>query len=248
MPTTSFPYKVKYTENPLSKESLHTGITIYYNPVLNPRENFNPNKVGILEESKNVPGAKGVWTAFINDTRRYFNIFGAEITSTSVGTTAVLYGVLSDGDLDPTVKTNKARGDAQETGESVYVSLRYMMPKDYFACEALNAIIRCMKDPLSMSDGTIATIAAKSYRIAEAMAKEAYNNRENDADSSSTGDYVDVSPTSLQTNTERILYNINSAIKANTESNVNTGIKIIGTPNVNVSNMLTEPVDVTIVP
>ena len=238
----SYSYKISPTANPLSSEQLYAGRTVCYSDLTT-----NPNNVGILEDSRNVPGAKGVWTAVINGVREYFNILGAKIENNTVGTVSILYGVLSDGDVDPTVHNSQTRGSTVPE-ESNTVSVTYMLPKDYFAAEALNALLIKHPSPLSMDDGTIALIAAKAYKRAAAMAKEAYGSRENDPSSSQSGDYVNVNPTSLQTNTERILYNINSAIKANTESNVNTGIKIIGTPNVNVSNMLTEPIDVTVIP
>ena len=105
----------------------------------------------------------------------------------------------------------------------------------------------------------IATLAAKSYKIAQAMAKEAYGSRQNDKKSSEASgtDYVNVNKTSLQTNTERILYNLNESIKTNIDvlkdtknvlDNINesvkantnvlkdTGIKFNGTPDVNISN------------
>jgi hypothetical protein len=121
-------------------------------------------------------------------------------------------------------------------GESNTVSLHSMTPKDHFACEALNALIQRIDNPLSMSDGTIALLAAKSYKIAQAMAKEAYGSRENDKNSSeeSGTDYVNVDDTSLSNNTERLLYNINESIKANTQSNKNTGIKITSMPTVTI--------------
>ena len=135
-----------------------------------------------------------------------------------------------------------------------------MTPKDYFACEALNSLIKRIDNPLSMSDGVIAALAAKSYKIAQAMAKEAYGSRQNDKKSSeeSGTNYVTVDKTSLQTNTERILYNlnesiktnidvlkdtkniidnINESVKANTNVLENTGIKFNGTPDVNISNI-----------
>ena len=68
------------------------------------------------------------------------------------------------------------------------------------------------------------------------MAKEAYGSRENDKNSSeeSGTDYVNVDDTSLSNNTERLLYNINESIKANTQSNKDTGIKITSMPTVTI--------------
>lgn len=234
-----YSYKIVPTANPLKGDQLYAGRTVCYNNVTT-----NPNNVGILEESKLVPGAKGVWTAVINGVREYFNVAGAKIENNVVSTTPILYGVLNDGDIDPTL-SNASTRTSTVPGQSNTVSISYMLPKDYFAAEALNALIISQSSPLSMDDGTIALIAAKAYKIAAAMAKEAYGSRENDPDSSQTGSYVDVNPIMLQTNTERILYNINESIKAGTDSNVNTGIKINnidkvkfdGTPTVNVGNM-----------
>lgn len=239
-----YSYNVTPTANPLSKDQLYEGLVVCFSDV-----QTNPNNTGVLEKRKDTGGALVGWTAVINGTKHDFDLYGYDTSNNTIR----LYGVLSDGDIDPTQTTARTRA-ASAADESTTVSLTYMTPKDYFACEALNALIQRIDNPLSMSDGMIAVLAAKSYKIAQAMAKEAYGSRQNDKKSSdeSGTDYVNVDELSLQTNTERILYNINESIKANTKSNKDTGIKvsnidkvkfdgtptisISGTPNVNVSN------------
>ena len=245
----AYNYNVTATANPLSKNQLYEGLLVCFNNVQN-----NPNNTGILEKRKDTGGAPIGWTTVINGVKHNFDLYGYDISDNTIR----LYGVLSDGDIDPTKNTFDTRAPSAED-ESNIVSITYMTPKDYFACEALNSLIQRIDNPLAMSDGVIATLAAKSYKIAQAMAKEAYGSRQNDKKSSEASgtDYVNVNKTSLQTNTERILYNLNESIKTNIDvlkdtknvlNNINesvkantnvlkdTGIKFNGTPDVNISN------------
>ena len=231
----AYNYNVTATANPLSKNQLYEGLLVCFSNVQS-----NPNNTGILEKRKDTGGALVGWTSVINGVKHDFDLYGYDISNNTVR----LYGVLSDGDIDPTQTTARTRAASTED-ESNTVSITYMTPKDYFACEALNSLIQRIDKPLAMSDGMIAALAAKSYKIAQAMAKEAYGSRQNDKKSSdeSGTDYVNVDETSLQTNTERILYNLNESVKANTKVLKDTGIKFNGTPNVNVSNTPTVTVD-----
>ena len=242
----SYSYNIVPTPNPLSSTELVEGINVCFSNVTT-----NPNNIGFLESSKKVPGAKGIWTAVINGVREYFDAKGVRLVGSGFSGNPCLYGVLSNGEIDPTRATSRSRG-AQEQGHSDTVSLTYMTPKDYFACEALNALLQKIDNPLSMSDGTIASIAAKCYKIAQAMAVEAYGSRENDNASSPSGDYVVVDKNNLQNDTDRLLYNINESIKANTESITTNGIKVSnidevefdGTPNIRISNSDNDPVNI----
>jgi len=233
----AYNYNVTATSNPLSKNQLYEGLLVCFSDVQS-----NPNNTGVLEKRKDTGGAQTGWTAVINGVRYNFDLYGYDVTNN----TRRLYGVLSKGEIDPTRTTAMSRA-AVATDESTTVSLTYMTPKDYFACEALNALIQRIDNPMSMSDGTIATIAAKSYKIAQAMAKEAYGSRQNDKKSSdeSGTDYVNVDELSLQTNTERILYNINESIKANTKSNKETGIKVSNIDKVKFDGTPTVKLDAT---
>lgn len=245
----AYNYNVTATANPLSKNQLYEGLLVCFSNVQN-----NPNNTGILEKRKDTGGASVGWTTVINGVKHDFDLYGYDINDNTVR----LYGVISDGDIDPTQATSSVRSASAED-ESNIVSITYMTPKDYFACEALNSLIQRIDNPIAMSDGMIAALAAKSYKIAQAMAQEAYGSRQNDKKSSEASgtDYVNVNKTSLQTNTERILYNLNESIKTNIDvlkdtktiiDNINksikdntnvlkdTGIKLNGTPNVNISN------------
>lgn len=234
----SYTYNVIPTTNPLSKDQLYEGLLVCFDNVQS-----NPNNTGVLEKVRDYIDGKKVWSAVLDGVRHYFTVDGYDTSDPNNNTR--LYGVLSNGDIDPTIQSSTTRSSTVQ-GEANTVSLHSMTPKDYFACEALNALIQRIDNPLSMSDGTIALLAAKSYKIAQAMAIEAYGSRENDKNSSeqSGTDYVNVDDTSLSNNTERLLYNINESIKANTYVLENTGIIINGTPDVNVLNMLEEPVTV----
>lgn len=252
----AYNYNVTATANPLSKNQLYEGLLVCFSNVQN-----NPNNTGILEKRKDTGGAPVGWTTVINGVKHDFDLYGYDINDNTIR----LYGVISDEDIDPTQATSSVRSASAED-ESNTVSITYMTPKDYFACEALNSLIQRIDNPLAMSDGMIAALAAKSYKIAQAMAQEAYGSRQNDKKSleESGTDYVNVNKTSLQTNTERILYNLNESLKDNTNvfkdtkniiDNINesikantnvlkdTGIKVNGTSDVNVSNTPTVTVN-----
>lgn len=232
----AYTYSIIPTTNPLTADLLYEGKVVCFNDI-----QTNPNNVGILNKNgKHLDNL--IYEAVINNTRYVFDKDGK---INGLGN-PVLYGVLSNGDIDPTISTAKTRG-ASEQGEANTVSLTTMSPKDYFACEALNALIMSHPNPLSMDDGTIATMAAKSYKIAQAMAKEAYGSRQNDkkSEEESGTAYVEVDETSLQNNTERILYNINESIKANTKSNKETGIKVSNIDKVKFDGTPTVKLDAT---
>ena len=238
----AYSYNILPTANPLNKTQLYEGLVVCF-----PDVQTNPNNTGVLEKLTDSGGALVGWTAVLDGVRHNFDLYGND----KKYSTMHLYGVLSDGDIDPTVQSAMTRGSTVP-GESSTVSLHTMTPKDYFACEALNAFIQRIDNPLAMSDGMIALLAAKSYKIAQAMAKEAYGSRENDKSSSeeSGTDYVTIDDTSLSTNTEKLLYNINESIKANTQSNKNIGIKVSninkvdfdGTPEIEILSSNSNPV------
>lgn len=239
----NYNYNIKATTLPLTFNELYEGRLVCFNDVA-----INPNNVGTLELSKNVPGAVGKWTAIINGVRYFFNANGAKVEDTITGaTTPILYGVEAKTDIDPTIKTSTTRTDSLPPGKSPTVSLLTMTPKDYFACHALTALLQRVENPLGMDDGNITLIAAKSYKIAQAMAVEAYGSRENnDASSTEEGtDYVDVDSNNLTNDTDRLLYNINESIKANTKSNKETGIKISNIDKVNFDGTPTVKLDNT---
>lgn len=233
----AYNYNVTATANPLSKNQLYEGLLICFSNVQS-----NPNNTGILEKRKDTGGALVGWTAVINGVKHDFDLYGYDINDNTIR----LYGVLSDGAIDPTQTTARTRTASAED-ESNTVSITSMTPKDYFACEALNSLIQRIDNPLAMSDGMIAVLAAKSYKIAQAMAKEAYGSRQNDKKSSDEQgtSYVNVDESTLQTNTERILYNINESIKANTKSNKDTGIKVSNIDKVKFDGTPTVKLDAT---
>ena len=148
----AYNYNVTATENPLSKNQLYEGLLVCFSDVQN-----NPNNTGILEKRKDTGGAPIGWTTVINGVKHNFDLYGYDISDNTIR----LYGVLSDGDIDPTKNTFDTRAPSAED-ESNTVSITYMTPKDYFACEALNSLIQRIDNPLAMSDGVIAALAAKA--------------------------------------------------------------------------------------
>lgn len=227
-------YNVTHTVNPLTEDELYEGRMVCFADV-----DTDPNNTGILESIRRISGADSYWKAVINGVEYLFDKKGCKVENAKSIGSPVLYGLENVGDIDPTTETSITRS-GEGTGYSDMVSLRTMSPKDYFACEALNSIIRSINNPLAIDDGMISVIAAKAYKIAQAMAIEAYNSRENDAASSGGTGYVNVDNTDLQTNTEKILYNLNESLKAIKDQDAaqhTAGIKISTvTPTVKVDN------------
>ena len=149
----AYNYNIKATTNPLSKSQLYEGLLVCFSDVQN-----NPNNTGILEKRKDTGGAPIGWTTVINGIKHNFDLYGYDINDNTVR----LYGVISEGNIDPTKDTFDTRAPSSDD-ESNIVSITYMTPKDYFACEALNSLIQRIDNPLAMSDGVIAALAAKSY-------------------------------------------------------------------------------------
>ena len=237
----SYNYNVKPTTLPLTFNELYEGRLVCFNDV-----DTNPNNVGTLEPSKNVPGAVGRWTSLINGVRYCFDANGAIVNDNiTEATTPILYGVEYNDPIIPEQSGTRSRPTTDERKSDV-VSLKTMTPKDYFACHALTAIIQRTDKPLSIDDGTIALIAAKCYKIAQAMAIEAYESRENnDASSIETEtDYIDIDGDTLTNDTDRLLYNINESIKENTRAVKEEGVIIRTTEDTGpISIATTEPIE-----
>lgn len=227
-------YNVTHTNNPLTENELYEGRMVCFANV-----DTNPNNTGILESIRRISGSDSYWKAVINGVEYIFDKKGRKVENAKSIGNPILYGLENVGDINPTTETSITRSGGG-TGQSNTVSLNTMSPKDYFACEALNSIIQRINNPLAIDDGMISVIAAKAYKIAQAMAIEAYNSRENDAASSGGAGYVSVDNTDLQTNTEKILYNLNESLKAIKDQDAaqhTAGIKISTiTPTVKIDN------------
>lgn len=96
-------------------------------------------------------------------------------------------------------------------GSSSYVSS--MEPRDYFAMNALNAMLINMESPESKDDATCLMYSRAAYRWAQAMMIAAADSREGTSTSSSSTTTVEVKSGDLQSNIEKLLYNITLYLK-----------------------------------
>jgi hypothetical protein len=142
----------------------------------------NPNSVGILHKiSSDDKQGRGYWKSVINGVEYVFNVKGVSIEPVQG---IQLYTPISN------VKQQISRAVESKMLLASTSTADSLQVKDYFALFAMHAILSEMQDPLSINDGTIASIAAKAYKIADSMilqskeSSDSNNNSENDIETS----------------------------------------------------------------
>lgn len=88
------------------------------------------------------------------------------------------------------------------------VFMASMEPRDEFAVHALGVLLQKMKDPESVSDSRILLTCRAAYRWANGMMVAAANSRTGTAPPSPGTGTVTVNEGDLQSNTEKLLYNM----------------------------------------
>lgn len=104
----------------------------------------------------------------------------------------------------------RTRGSSGE-GHDATAVLSTMEPRDHFAINALNAMLVHMNKPETKDDATMLMISRAAYRWAQAMMIAAADSREGQSTTPSTS--VDVKSGDLQSNTEKLLYNISKVMQ-----------------------------------
>lgn len=104
----------------------------------------------------------------------------------------------------------RTRGSSGE-GRDATAVLSTMEPRDHFAINALNAMLVHMNKPETKDDATMLMISRAAYRWAQAMMIAAADSREGQSTTPSTS--VDVKSGDLQSNTEKLLYNISKVMQ-----------------------------------
>jgi hypothetical protein len=84
-------------------------------------------------------------------------------------------------------------------------------PRDQFAVQVLNAMLIHTEHPEAFDDAKCLMYSRSAYRWAQAMMIAAADSREGQSTTPSTG--VDVNSGDLQSNTEKLLYNISQSMK-----------------------------------
>ena len=134
-------------------------------------------------------------------------------------------------------------------GRNRTVSISNMEPRDYFALEAMKIIMQGIPHPEAADDATILFVARASYKWSLGMLEAAADSRLGESTTPSTD--IDVNSNDLQSDTDKLLYNICEALKngvtvkgSATDDDAPIRTKIAempavsfnGTPSVNVAN------------
>lgn len=152
-------------------------------------------------------------------------------------------------------RQGQTRGAAPAMHDLGYIAA--LEPRDHFAICALTAMMEKMGAAEKVNDATILLYCRAAYRWAQGMMIVSADMREQVSDDPSTE--VEVDPEALTENVEKLLYNIHAALKEGVAINgtdkldapaVQTKItempqvRLAGTPNVNVANMPSEPIEI----
>ncbi len=151
------------------------------------------------------------------------------------------------------------------TGYNDVAVLTNIEPRDQFAVQVLNAMLIHADHPESFDDAKCLMYSRAAYRWAQAMMIAAADSREGQSTTPSTA--VDVNSGDLQSNTEKLLYNIGEYLKngvtvkgttatgtvpvqtkitemPNVTLNGTPSVNVANSPSVSVSNMPSEPIEI----
>lgn len=130
-------------------------------------------------------------------------------------------------------KSTQNTADADNTGTSetlkTTATISSLSPRDYFAQEIMNAFMKGINNPFSLSDADIYKYTTLSYKIAQSMINVAAFNRKGDPQSGSTDSSAEVviDKATLNGNTEKLLNNIVAALdKTNAQITVGTEVDL----------------------
>jgi len=101
------------------------------------------------------------------------------------------------------------------TGQSTTtdVTITSMEPRDQFAVRAMQTMIGKLEHPEALDDASMLMYAYASYKWAQAMVLAMADSRNTDGSGGSTPSGGSVSPGDLQTNTEKLLYDMSQLLK-----------------------------------
>lgn len=151
--------------------------------------------------------------------------------------------------LNAEMQQNSAVGGAitrseAEAGHTQEVNLTSMEPRDQFAVQALNAMLIHADHPESFDDAKMLFYSRSAYRWAQAMMIAAADSRHGQS-TDPNPPAVSVNPDDLQSNTEKLLYNMADymkrgvTVKGTTASGTEpVQMKVTEMPNVKVTNAL----------
>lgn len=214
--------------------------------------NWDLSETGLLK----YVGSK--YMVVINGHNLEISSSGAILNSTPSGYSGTLQMVTASMGSTGAVGTDITRSSGESgDGHNAIAVLNNIEPRDQFAVQVLNAMLINADHPESFDDAKCLMFSRAAYRWAQAMMIAAADSREGESTEPSTA--VNVNSGDLQSNTEKLLYNIGEYLKngvtvkgTTAEGTVPVQTKITempnvtlnGTPSVNVSNMPSEPIEV----
>lgn len=128
---------------------------------------------------------------------------------------------------DSAVGSAVTRSDGSSgEGRSATASLSVMEPRDHFAVSALSAMMVHADNPETFDDATCLMYSRAAYRWAQAMMIAAADSRE--GTSTTQSEQVEVNSNDLQSNTEKVLFNLNESLKE-LRKQIEKGLTVAGT-------------------
>ena len=132
-------------------------------------------------------------------------------TSAYVGQTLQMVTTVMGSEASVGSSVTRSAGSSGE-GHTATAVLSTMEPRDHFAMNVLNAMLHHMEIPEAKDDATMLMFSRAAYKWAQAMMIAAADSRE--GTSSTPGTQTSVNANDLQSNTEKVLYNINDSLKS----------------------------------
>lgn len=143
---------------------------------------------------------------------------------------------------------------ATRAGESGIetIQIEALEPRETFACYALVGILNGMPNVLHADNFQIGAAVKRSFEIAQLMMQEAARVRAETPEDSNQKQEIDLNPKLLTSTTDKILYNINvnlgnisSQQKTHFDDLKTNGVKISGTPKVDIASVSASSVPVS---
>jgi len=183
---------------------------------------YDLSKTGVFERNVNkVPNYKVVIGGVVLGVNKEGAVETSQPTSAYIGQTLQMvraemgeYGAVGR-------SLTRSSGPSGEGFNNVAV-LANIEPRDQFAVQVLNAILIHTDHPESFDDAKCLMYSRAAYRWAQAMMIAAADSREGQSTTPSTT--VDVNSGDLQSNTEKLLYNLVNLINKQTEE----GLPVVG--------------------
>ena len=156
---------------------------------------------------------------YIGDTKQYLKIVSSSITMTTG--TKLVRETSSDGTSNARpfprygIATTSETGGTEESGkEEEIFSIATLQPREEVAASCLQAMLQKYENPLNIDNTKIKQLVSKSYLFAQEFINQAVLYREKETTSATVENnkYASVDSESLSSDTDKLLYNIATAM------------------------------------